>query len=383
MLANQAAIAVENARLVEGLEAEVASRTAAIVAEQERSETILRSVGDAIATFDLELRIDYVNDAFMALTGYTVEEISEQPIHILAGERLSEYQWNGMRKSLAEGQVWQGELIGRRKDGRTYDAALTIAPLYDTEGILIGYVSSHRDISRLKELDRARSRFMTNVSHEFRTPVTNLKLYTHLLHKDQTLERNQDYLNALRRQVDQLEHLVNDVLAMTELDAGEAIMAWEPVSLATPIWDAVTRFESQAQASGIHLVVRPIPTDLSIVNGDAARLTQALSELVENAITFTPAGGEVVVEVEGAEEQGRQWVTIAVRDTGPGILIEEQERVFDRFYRGNLAESGHVAGTGLGLSMVQAILNGHAGQVTINSKVGQGSTFTLWLPVAE
>jgi len=108
-------------------------------------------------------------------------------------------------------------------------------------------------------------------------------------------------------------------------------------------------------------------------------LVQALSEGVENAVTFTGAGGRVTIEARALEEEGEQWVTIVVRDTGPGISLEEQERVFDRFFRGKLAESGHVPGTGLGLSIAQEILRAHGGRVTVESKEGEGSTFTLWL----
>jgi signal transduction histidine kinase len=127
------------------------------------------------------------------------------------------------------------------------------------------------------------------------------------------------------------------------------------------------------------LAALPVPRDLLPVRGDNARLTQALGELVENAVLFTPAGGRVTIEVKTVEDQGYQWVAICVCDTGPGIPPEEQDLVFDRFFRGSLAESGHVPGTGLGLSIVQEIMQAHGGRVTVESEVGRGSTFTLWL----
>ena len=150
---------------------------------------------------------------------------------------------------------------------------------------------------------------------------------------------------------------------------------------------ATTRYQDRAEASGLTLVATPIPPDLPVIKGDHARLFQALKEVVENAIIFTPAGGQVTVEVETVEDEGWLWVTVAVQDTGPGISPEEQERVFDRFFRGSLAESGHVPGTGLGLSITQEIMRAHGGRVTVESpsaelrtgELGQGSTFTLWL----
>ena len=131
------------------------------------------------------------------------------------------------------------------------------------------------------------------------------------------------------------------------------------------------------------LEARPAPLDLPAINGDRDRLVQALGELVENAVIFTPAGGQVTVEAGTVEEKGQRWVTVAVRDTGPGISHEEQERVFDRFYRGSLAESGHLPGTGLGLSIAQEIVRAHGGRVTVASQVGVGSTFTVTLPIGE
>jgi len=383
ILAGHLAAVIENARLVEGLEAEVAARTAEIRAEQEKSETILRSVGDAIAMTDLQMRIRYVNAAFTNLTGYTAEEVLGQSMNLLFGEAMPEQVWRSLQLALSKGEAWQGEVIARRKDGRTYDAAITIAPMRDAEGNLIGYVSSHRDISQLKELDRARSRFMTNVSHELRTPVANMQLYAQLLRKGLWPEKTEHYLQVLEEQAVRLSHLIQDILEITALDSGQAATTWEPVRLASLIGDTVTRYQARAEASGLTLVAKPVPPDLPVVKGDQVRLTQALAELVENAIQFTPAGGEVTIEAETAEEEGQRWVTIAVRDTGPGISAEEQERIFDRFYRGRLAESGHIPGTGLGLSIVQEIVRAHGGRVTVESEVGQGSTFTLWLRAEE
>ena len=136
----------------------------------------------------------------------------------------------------------------------------------------------------------------------------------------------------------------------------------------------------QAEEAGISLVVAPVLPDFLAVKGDATRLAQALDEILQNALIFTPEGGQVTVEVGALEEGGQHWVLIAVRDTGPGISPEEQEQVFDRFFRGRLAESGHTAGTGLGLSIAWEIVRAHGGRVTVESEVGAGSTFTMWFP---
>jgi len=258
-LVNAAAIAFENAQLVEGLEAEVAARTADIRAEQEKSETILRDVSDAIGMADLDRRIQYVNAAFTRLTGYTAEEVVGRHPNFLLAERMPEPDWQSLLVALAQGEEWQGEITIRRQDGRSYDAAVTTAPVRDAKGQLVGYVSSHQDISQRKQLDRARRRFMTNVSHELRTPVTNIKLYASLLKKGISREKTDRYLGVLDEQADRLSHLVQDILEITALDGGRPRAAWEAVDPADLIRAVVARYSSRAQAAGLSLVARPVP----------------------------------------------------------------------------------------------------------------------------
>jgi PAS domain S-box-containing protein len=383
LLADQAAIGIVNARLVEGLEEEVAIRTGEIRAEQEKSEAILRSVGEAIALIDLDMRIQYVNEAYTALTGYTTQDVKDRDPATVGPAVESEQIRESLRRTVARGTIWRGETVARRKDGRTYDAMLTIAPVLDGEGRVTGYVASHQDISLQKELERARRQFMTNVSHELRTPVANIKLYTELLQRGTASDKTERYLSVLGEQADRLSQLVQGILEMITLDSGQAARSWTTVALSTLVQDTTTRFQDRAQATGLSLVLKPLPPDLPAVTGDQVRLGQALGELVKNAVTFTPLGGQVTIKAAIVEQEGRTWVTIAVQDTGPGIPAEEQPRVFDRFFRGLLTESGHIPGTGLGLSMAQEILRAHGGRVTVDSTLGQGSTFTLWLPAAD
>lgn len=236
--------------------------------------------------------------------------------------------------------------------------------------------------ARLKELDQLKSKFMANISHQLRTPVTNMKLYAHLLRKGIAEEKAELFFRIMEEQADRLVDLIQDILEMTTLDSGQAVTTWQPIAWPGVIENIVTLYQSQTKALGLSLVAKSVPPDLPTVKGDPTRLTQALEELVENAVIFTPPGGLVTVEARAAREEGQQWVTIAVRDTGPGIVPEDRKRIFDRFYRGSLAEAGHIPGTGLGLSMVQVIMDAHGGRVTVDSTVGEGSTFTLWLPSA-
>jgi PAS domain S-box-containing protein len=372
LLSGQMTISLENAGLY-----------AALQTQHAQTEAILRSVADAIIMSDPELRIRYVNPAFTALTGYPEEDVLGLPAGSVGAGAGMEQLDQLIRSTLAEGKPWHGETMARRKDGRAYDVALTVAPMCDADGRLIGYVSSHRDVSRLKDLERARSRFITNVSHQLRTPAATIRLYIHLLREGRESGKADDYLQMIEEETAQLVHLIQDILTMTTLDSGQAVAVWEPIRLPTLVGDLAARYLGRAETAGLTLTVKPIPAGLPVVKGDQERLTQALGELVENALTFTPSGGQVTVEVGVQEDAVRTWMTFSVRDTGPGVPLEEQEKIFERFFRGSVAESGHIPGTGLGLSIVQEIVRAHGGRVTVESQAGEGSTFTICLPAGE
>ncbi len=379
--ADIAANALHRALVVEGLEAEVSARTAEIRAEREKSETILRSVGDAIAMTNMERQIQYVNQAFTTLTGYTADEVLGQRVESLiekrvAGKEMSERVQQFFQLALNQEGTLQTEVTIRRKDGRLYDAALTVAPMYDAAGTLVGHVSSHQDISQAKELERARNQFIANVSHELRTPATILQTALYLLQKAKHPEKAQLYFQMMQEEMARLIHLIEDILEIATLDSGQATFAWTSVSLSAIVENVVKYYQARAQASGLKLVALPSPRDLR-AKGDPDRLAQALGEIVENAINFTPTDGQVTVyatqEKDGAE------MSIAVRNTGPGLSPEEQKKVFERFFRGSLAEMGSIPGTGLGLSIAQEIMRAHGGRVTVESTPGKGSTFKMWL----
>ena len=220
---------------------------------------------------------------------------------------------------------------------------------------------------------------MTNVSHELRTPATTLNALLYLLRKGDSSEKTESYLEMMGESTDRLVHLIEDILQVTALDTGRVIDVWQSVSLDVVTGVVIDRYRHRAEEVDVALVNLPTPIDLPTVRGDHGRLVQALSEVVENAVIFTPPGGQVTVRTNVVARDERPWVTIAVQDTGPGLLPEEQESVFDRFFRGRLAESGNIPGTGLGLSIAYEIMRAHGGELTVESTVDSGSTFTLWL----
>ncbi len=392
-IAGEVALAVAKAKLVaelqrytNELEIRVTERTAELHAQYAHLEAILRSVGDAIFMTGPDRRIRYVNPAFTKLTGYTADEVLDRDVCTL---KVTANCAPLLKAALTQGTQWQGDIILQRKDGRKYDATLKMAPIQNataqTTRTPAGYVFSHQDISRRKDLERARNQFMTNISHQFRTPITTLKLNVYLMSHDKVTERQRSRLVMMETHINWLMQLIEDTLILTKLDSGTIIETWQPMAIPSIVGDVIMHHQDQAHAAGMTLLAAPFPSDLPEVKGDAVLLTQALNELVENALIFTVGseqsapGERVTLHVAPVTDTGATWVTIAVQDTGPGIPLEEQERVFERFFRGYLAKTGNIQGTGLGLSIVHKIMQAQGGRVTVESTVGEGSTFTLWL----
>ena len=335
---------------------------------------------------DAQQRVRYVNQAFFALTGYPAADVLGRDIYTL--ESLAEFA-SRLRVLLPTLQLdgdttatparrWQGEALTRRQDGRMYETAWTITPLYDVAGGVVGHVFTHRNISQVKKLEQARAQFMANVSQQFRTPLTALKTGVYLLQRAGLAEQQQQQVQRMEVAINWLIQLLQDIETVIALDSGKSGAVWGAVSLSDIVADTILRFQSRAQAAGVTLTATAGPAMPSVI-GDHARLTQALNELVANAVIFTPFGGQVTVTIAAPEPA---WMTVAVRDTGPGIPSEEVPHLFERFFRGQQhVNEGHLPGVGLGLSIAQQIVAAHGGRITVTSTLGKGSGFILWLPV--
>ncbi len=363
------------------LEEEVAVRLAEIHLVQETSEIILQNIQDAIGMSDLNGYISYVNPSFLAMMGYKEAELLGIHAWELIAEQMTEQMWAEIERTTAQEGHWRGEILMRRKNGRTYLADMMLAPVKDKDGRLVGYASSHRDISQQKDLEKARSQFISNISHELRTPLTNLKLYLQLMQSASVPEKRAHYEQTLDQQVDRLEKLIEDVLEISSLDLGGVQSDAQMVNMVDLVDNVLVQFRARAEQK--HLIISHTPdlaVKTAVINGDYGYLEMAICKLVDNAVQFTPEGGEIRLETAVTQDAGRDWVTIAIHDNGRGIAPEEQRQIFNRFYRGAMAESGDVPGTGLGLSVADHIVRLHGGSLAVESQLGQGSTFIMRLP---
>jgi signal transduction histidine kinase len=250
-----------------------------------------------------------------------------------------------------------------------------LAPIVDSEDRELGTVVTFEDFTRLSEIDRMKSELISIVSHELRTPLSSIKGYIELLIEDQSsMESNQrnDFLSVVKANTERLVDLVDVMLDIDRIESGRLQMEYETFDPAYAAQYVYSTFHPAAEAKGIDLRM-DIPQGMEI-RADLDRVIQMISNLVSNAIKYTPEGGTVVVR---ALEEGDS-LRIELDANGPGISSKDQERVFEKFFRAS--GSGKVKGTGLGLSITRSLAEAHGGSASVRSEPGQGSVFVLRLP---
>ena len=351
-LADYAAIAIENAQLF-----------TAVKSERSKLEIIIGSTEDAVIVTDSEMRVLLLNRAARRAFGIKSAEATNKPIaQVVKNESLIHL----FIRSIDSSQAQRGEIP--LEDGRTLNANLTPIPG-------VGYAAVMQDITHLKELDRMKSEFVSNVSHDLRSPLTTIKGFVQLLPKAGPLTPQQQEFSArILKGVDNITELIQDLLDLGKIEAGVGL-EMDACQLDAIINKVVEDLRSQAEAKRQRLDVE-LPLQLSPVLGNELRLGQVVANLVGNAIKYTPDGGLITVRANNSNGQ----IVVSVQDTGVGIPLADQPYIFDKFYRVQNEETESISGTGLGLAIVKSVIERHNGRVWVKSEPGVGSTFTFILP---
>lgn len=367
-LAFQAATAFQNARLYQRtqqhageLEERVRERTSELQAAKERIEGILASVPDAVFVLDQAGKLVQANQAGESL----LAAATQQNLCLFAIDHLADL---GARSVPSEKTIIEVQ-------GRAYQPLASQLSLDEQPA---GQVLVFRDVTRFQELDKMKTQFVSDVSHELRTPLTNMTIYLGLLSSTEEPEKRNPYLLTLRRETERLTHLIEDLLTISRLEAGRVDLFVKPIDVNRLVSELVADRSYMASTKGILLECAPA-AELPKAMADKRLLNQAISNLLTNAINYTPADGSVRLETGLSDQAGAQWVTIRVIDSGFGIPEEEQAHIFERFYRGTASQQAKAPGTGLGLPISKEILERMEGTITLESQVGKGSSFTVWL----
>ncbi|MBX5436188.1 MAG: sensor histidine kinase [Alicyclobacillaceae bacterium] len=243
--------------------------------------------------------------------------------------------------------------------------------------LVAGFAASHRALRPIARSWQRQQQFVADASHELRTPlaVIQANLDVVLQHGEQKVSDNLEWLSAIHEEIRRLTRLIGDLLTLARADSGEAAIRREEVNLLPLVRSVADRMSVLAEAKPLSLTVEADPAGDYRVHGDADRLRQLLTILVDNALKYTPSGGRVVISLS----RRRRVVRLQVQDSGIGIAKEDQSRIFDRFYRGDRARERGTGGAGLGLAIAQWIVRMHRGRLSVHSEPGSGSVFTVSL----
>lgn len=381
-LAGQAAVLMENARLFQTAEG-----------GRQRLAAILASTRDAILVVDADGRLVLSNPAAQhvlgldrAAVGSDISQLAlpEPLVRALAAQtttvrRVRRYQLafpQSLRGAVGDssGDPALPSVEVPLDDGRTY--AASVAPIRGDDGVTVGVVVVMRDVTHFKEIDEMKSEFVATVSHDLRAPLTFMRGYTTMLSMVGDLnERQRDYMQRILDGIEQMNALIGDLLDLRRVEAGVGIRR-EPCRMGLVMVEAVEAIRGRASAKGVDLRLEPSEGSPTVM-GDRTLLRQAVTNLVDNAVKYTPSGGEVTVGLDVTEDTA----TVRVTDTGIGIAPPDQSRLFEMFYRIKRREAGSTQGTGLGLALVKSIVERHGGRVWVESALNHGSTFFIELPL--
>lgn len=333
-------------------------------AERSRLETVINSIHDNVMILDEDNLILLINPAMCSSFGLDEKAVIGKPVLDVINhpDVQALITSNGSNDPLQHHEI-------NFPDGRVASAQMTVIPD-------IGHAVTMQDITYLKEVDRIRNEVVHTVSHDLRSPLTSVIGYTELISRAGSLNENQhDFLNRIQESVQHITDLINDLLDLGSIEAGlDTRREW--VQLEGLLRYTLDMLQGQTNSKRI-TVQTEIPPDLPALRANPIRLRQVLDNVVGNAIKYSNRDGEVKVSIRAEGDQ----LILQVTDNGPGIPVQDQAHIFDKFYRGRNMEGRE--GSGLGLAIVKSIVDAHQGRIWVESNLGQGSTFFIVLPLSS
>lgn len=341
--------------------------------ERNLSSAILGSMVEGVAVVNASERVLFTNPSFASILGLSVPP---QPgsglVEVIRQTELIE----AVRKVLKGEPRVESEIVTGTL--RQHFFAATVAAVRTTQAN--GAVVVLHDITDLRKLERVRRDFVANVSHEFRTPLTAIQGFSETLlagamNDPQNRER---FLGIIVEHARRLARLTDDLLMLSKMDADRLELEIRRLPVVQLVSSCIETAQPRAIEKDLRLSVN-LGKNLPDIAGDRRRLTEVLQNLIDNAIQYTPAGGQIMVSGETTDSE----VVITVSDTGIGIPEADQPRIFERFYRVDVARSREVGGTGLGLSIAKHLMEAHGGKLWVESEVGHGSQFHFSVPIFD
>ncbi|HSQ40485.1 MAG TPA: ATP-binding protein, partial [Anaerolineales bacterium] len=390
-IAGQVAVAINNAHLYE-LIRDQAERLGTMLRKQQeeasRSQAILEAVADGVLVTGMDNKVTFINRSAETILDLPASHILEESLDTFGGlfgkaagawmQTVRDWSEDPASYQVGDTYAEQIELDNKRI------VLVHLAPVM-LQNDFLGTVSIFRDITHEVEVDRLKSEFVATVSHELRTPMTSIRGYADilLLGAAGALNENQShFLQIIKNNTERLNILVNDLLDISRIEAGRVTLAPQALDLRDVAEDVLADILRRSQEENKPMSISlEAPKELPRVFGDSERVRQILDNLVDNAYHYTPADGQIQVHIHAENEE----VQVDVSDSGVGIAPEDQERVFERFFRGEHPLVLATPGTGLGLPIVKQLVEMHHGRIWMKSNgvPGQGSTFSFTLPAQQ
>lgn len=359
----------------------IRANLARVTGEKETADSILRCMIEGVLVLDPKGRVLVINaqakSVFQVppsvdMDGAPLADLSRHPEVRVILEELRDHNFS---EEVFSKEI---ELNGERW------FRVNAAVLRDGAGTARGTILVFHDVSDIKRFERVRSDFVANVSHELRTPLTAIRGYVEtLLHAPPAnVTAQRQFLEIIDRHSARLTRLTEDLLVLSDLESGKAHMALQPIDASQLIQRVLEIFWERALKKNVRLQHFGEP---ALLMADPDRLQQLMINLIDNAVKYTPAGGQVTVATAVAPtgDSNSKYLELSVSDTGPGIPEKDLPRLTERFYRVDRARSRELGGTGLGLAIVKHIVQAHHGDLKFDSVVNKGTTVRVWLPLTQ
>jgi PAS domain S-box-containing protein len=363
-MARQAAIAIERTRID------------AVLAEKAKTEAVMEAIEDGLVVLDPDGTVMHVNEVACAILEVEREKVLGQRFDALVSRHPHYLRVREVVREMAQHPEKEGERveIALFLRGRDHYFVLRPTSFRTPEGEPGGLILALQDVSYFRDQEARREHLVETLSHELGTPITSLRMAVELLGRaaERLDPEQRELVAAAHEDVVRLQDVSRRFLDLARSRATSIALERGKLDVAAVVERVVRIFAAQAKEKGVAIETRAAATG-SVV-GDETKLTWALSNLLANALRYTPAGGKI--EVEASAEGGD--VRLSVHDTGPGIPPEQQERVFERYAQST--QAGEIGGAGLGLAIVRDIVQAHGGRILLDSAPGQGTRFTLELP---
>ena len=347
----------------------------------------------SIVITDLDGNIEYVNHSFTEITGYTFQEVQGKNPRILKSGRTPKKLYKKLWANLLEGKTWRGEFINRRKNGKIYYEYAVITPIKDDEGNVIRYIGMKEDITPRKKLEtelrkakdkaeeanRLKSAFLANISHELRTPLNGILGFSELIQEMEDVETIREMSSYINESGQRLLRTLDMIIAISRLDSETYEIKNEGIDVIAIFRAVYEKKFPEAERKNLKMTFSSEVEKQELI-GDRNVVSGALEEIVDNAIKFTNEG-EIKLHAGKVFHENEPYIFFSIKDTGIGISKKNQKTIFEDFMQASTGYGRKYEGNGLGLSLAKKYTELIGGFLTLKSVEGEGSEFTVYIPV--